>query len=278
MVHSSTRGAVAGNKLRVAFIGVGGRGGGNLNSVASDPDVEVMALCDVNRQNLAAAQKQFPKARSYVDFRELYRQADDIDAVVVSVAEHTHAYATHPALRMGKHVYCEKPLTYNIAEARIIAEAAAQANVATQMGTQIHATPNYHRVVELIQSGAIGAVREAHVWVGRAWGLQSKEESEQHKDIVFITDRPQETMPVPEYLEWDLWLGPAPERPFHQRLLPWTRLVSLVGFWQWHHVRSWQSLERSPVLGTTARRPAQHSRRRRSTSSRISAGVDDGRL
>ena len=219
MVHSSAR-ANANRKLRVAFIGVGGRGGGNLNSVASDPEVEVVALCDVNRNNLAAAHKQFTDARTYVDFRELYRQADDIDAVVVSVAEHTHAFATLPALRMGKHVYCEKPLTYNIAESRVITEAAAQANVATQMGTQIHATNNYHRVVELIQSGAIGPVREAHVWVGRAWGLQSKEEAEQNKDIVYVTDRPTEASPIPDFLEWDLWLGPAPYRPFNNVYFP----------------------------------------------------------
>ncbi len=219
MVHSSARGAAA-NKLRTAFIGVGGRGGGNLNTVARDPGVEVVALCDVNRNNLAAAQKQFTTARTYVDFRELYKQADDIDAVVVSVAEHTHAYATLPALRMGKHVYCEKPLTYNIAESRIITAAAAESDVATQMGTQIHATDNYHRVVELIQSGAIGPVREAHVWVGRSWGLQSKEDAERFHDPVFVTERPSEVMPIPDYLEWDLWLGPAPERPFNSVYFP----------------------------------------------------------
>ncbi len=219
MVHSSARGA-AQSKLRTAFIGVGGRGGANLSAIAKDAEVEVVALCDVNRRNLETAHKQYADARTYVDFRELYQQANDIDAFVVSVAEHTHAYATMPALRMGKHVYCEKPLTYNIDEARKIVAAAAKANVATQMGTQIHATDNYHRVVELIQSGAIGAVREAHVWVGRAWGLQSQAEAEQNKDRVFVTERPQEAMPVPDYLEWDLWLGPAPERPFHEVYFP----------------------------------------------------------
>ncbi len=219
MVHGSSRGA-AQTKLRTAFIGVGGRGGANLRAIAQDAEVEVVALCDVNRRNLEIAHKQYADARTYVDFRELYKQADDIDAVVVSVAEHTHAYATMPALRMGKHVYCEKPLTYNIDEARKITAAAAEAKVATQMGTQIHASNNYHRVVELIQSGAIGAVREAHVWVGRAWGLQSQEEAELYKDRVFVTERPKAAMPVPDYLEWDLWLGPAPARPFHEVYFP----------------------------------------------------------
>ena len=218
-VHSSARAAAA-DKLRVAFIGVGGRGGANLRSVAKDAQVQVVALCDVNRRNLETAYREFPDARTYVDFRQLYQQADDVDAVVVSVAEHTHAYATMPALQMGKHVYCEKPLTYNIDEARQITAAAAQAQVATQMGTQIHASSNYRRVVELIQSGAIGPVREAHVWVARAWGLQSKEEAEQHKDRVFVTERPSEAMPVPDYLEWDLWLGPAPYRPYHEVYFP----------------------------------------------------------
>ncbi len=264
MVHGSARGA--NTKLRTAFIGVGGRGGGNLQSVAADPEVEVVALCDVNRQNLSAAHKQFSQARTYVDFRELYKQADDIDAVVISVAEHTHAYATLPALRMGKHVYCEKPLTYNIAEARVITQAAAQANVATQMGTQIHATPNYHRVVELIQSGAIGPVREAHVWVGRAWGLQSREDAELYQDPVFVTDRPSAAMPVPDYLEWDLWLGPAPERPFNSVYFPgpaWYRwwdfgngTMSDLGS-HWNDLPFW-ALKLDAPLSVEADGPAPH--------------------
>ncbi len=208
------------SKLRIGFIGVGGRGGANLKTIARDPDVEVAALCDVNRQNLAAAHKLFPDAKTYVDFRVLHSQADDIDAFVISTAEHTHAYATAPALRMGKHVYCEKPLTHNVAEARLITKLASQAGVATQMGTQIHASDNYRRVVELVQSGAIGNIQEAHVWVGRAWGLQSQAEAEQNKDIVYVTERPTEASPPPEYLEWDLWLGPAAYRPFNEVYFP----------------------------------------------------------
>ncbi len=207
-------------KLNLAFIGVGGRGAGNLAAIAADPGVHVTALCDVNRNTLQAAQQKYPQARSYVDFRELYTKLDDIDGVVVSTAEHTHAFATLPALQAGKHVYCEKPLTHNVYESRAITDAAAKANVATQMGTQIHGLPNYRRVVELIQSGAIGPVTEVHVWVSRSWGLQSEEDAKAHGDIVFVTERPAEAMTPPDYLEWDLWLGPAPERPFHEVYFP----------------------------------------------------------
>ena len=105
-------------------------------------------------------------------------------------------------------------------ETRLIREAALTAKVATQMGTQIHAQPNYRRVVELVQGGAIGAVRECHVWVSRAWGLQSKEAAERNHDIVFATGRPAEAQTPPEYLNWDLFLGPAVERPFHEVYFP----------------------------------------------------------
>ncbi len=206
--------------LRVAFVGTGGRGGANLGAIAKQPDVQVVALCDVNGRNLANAQKSHPNAQAFRDFREMYDQLKDYDAVVVSSTEHTHAYATLPALKNGKHVYCEKPLTQNVAEARLITQAAAKAGVVTQMGTQIHAEPNYHRVVELIQSGAIGQVSEAHVWVGRAWGLQSESEAKQHRDIVYVTERPKEAQTPPDYLDWNLWLGPAPERPYHEVYFP----------------------------------------------------------
>jgi predicted dehydrogenase len=138
----------------------------------------------------------------------------------VSTCEHTHAFATLPALELRKHVYCEKPLTYNIWEARVIREAAAKAKVATQMGTQIHAGDNYRRVVELVQRDAIGPVREVHVWVGRAWGWQSPEAAAKNQDIVSVRERPVETAPVPKGLDWDLWLGPAPFRPFNQVYSP----------------------------------------------------------
>ena len=207
------------NKLNIAVIGCGGRGGANLNDVAKDGD-NIVALCDVNDRAIEAAAKKFPNAKTFTDFRKLYDSFKDFDAVVVSTAEHTHAFATLPALRMGKHVYCEKPLTHNIRECRLIREAARQAKVATQMGTQMHATSNMRRVVELVQSGAIGPVRECHVWVSRAWGLQSKEAAEKNKDIVFVTERPKEAQTPPPYFNWDLFLGPAPERPFHEVYFP----------------------------------------------------------
>src|SRR5581483_1919637 len=146
-------------KLNIAMIGSGGRGGANLKEVGGE---NIVALCDVNEKNLDSAAKKYPMARKYVDFRKVFDDQKDFDAVVVSTCEHTHAFATLPALQLGKHVYCEKPLTHNIAEARVIREAAAKARVATQMGTQIHAGENYRRVVELIQAGAIGPVHEAH--------------------------------------------------------------------------------------------------------------------
>jgi predicted dehydrogenase len=212
------RGRNLNEKLNIAVIGCGGRGGGNLQSVSSE---NIVALCDVNEQNLQRAAQKYPQARSLVDFRKLYDRAHDFDAVVVSTCEHTHALATLPALQLGKHVYCEKPLTHNIWEARVIREAAVKAQVATQMGTQIHAGDNYRRVVELVQSGAIGPVREVHVWVSRAWGWQGSEElARRHGDIVRVQDRPQEAQPIPEGLHWDLWLGPAPERPFHSVYFP----------------------------------------------------------
>lgn len=204
-------------KLNIAIIGAGGRGASNTRDVSGE---NIVALCDVSEPNLNKAAEKFPQARKYVDFRKLFDDANAIDAVVVSTAEQTHAFATMMALKLGKHVYCEKPLTHSIWEARSVTEAAAKAKVATQMGTQIHATDNYRRVVELVQTGAIGPVHEAHVWVSRAWGRQTPEEAKTHRDIVSVQDRPTEAMPVPMGVHWDLFLGPAPERPFHEVYWP----------------------------------------------------------
>lgn len=204
-------------KLNIAVIGCGGRGGGNLQSVSSE---NIAALCDVSDANLKRAAEKHTAAKTYNDFRKLYDAAKSFDAVVVSTCEHTHAFATLPALQLKKHVYCEKPLTHNVREARVIREAAAKANVATQMGIQIHALDNFRRVVELVQTGAIGAVSEVHVWVSRAWGRQSAEDAKRHGDIVSVRERPEESQPVPKGLDWDLWLGPAPERPFHSVYVP----------------------------------------------------------
>jgi len=204
-------------KLNIAVIGAGGRGRSNMRRVSSE---NIIALCDVNDAALAAAKETAPGAKIFKDFRKLYDEVKDMDAVVVSTAEHTHSFATLPALKMGKHVYCEKPLTHNVLETRIITEAAEKAGVATQMGTQIHSDENYRRVVELIQGGAIGAVRETHVWVSRAWGRQSKADAEANKDIVYCEERPTEETPVPKGVDWDLFLGPALHRPFNEVYLP----------------------------------------------------------
>ena len=175
------------SKLNIAIIGAGGRGGSNMGDVGKSENI--VAVCDVAETALDSAQKKFPQAKRFTDFRKLYEAEKEFDAVVVSTCEHTHAFATLPALKLGKHVYCEKPLTYNISEARIIREAAAKAKVATQMGTQIHAGDNYRRVVELVQTGAIGPVREVHVWVGRAWGWQSPDAAEKNHDIIIYASK-----------------------------------------------------------------------------------------
>ena len=204
-------------KLNIASIGCGGQGGSDLKSVSSE---NIVALCDVNKNNIGAAAKLHPNAKTYEDFRKLFDDAKDFDAVVIATAEHTHAHATLPALQLGKHVYCEKPLTHGVWEARVIQDAARKAKVATQMGTQIHAGDNYRRVVELVQSGSIGAVTECHVWVSRAWGRQTDQEAQENGDRVSTQERPQDEKPVPAYLNWDLWIGPAPMRPFHDLYFP----------------------------------------------------------
>ncbi len=184
-------------KLNVACIGTANRAAEDIKGVMHET---IVALCDVDRKYLDRKLSEFPDARPYKDYREMLdREADRIDAVVVGTTDHHHAPATMRAIRAGKHVYCEKPLTHTVEEARLIAEAANEAGVATQLGTQIHAGDNYRRVVEIIQSGAIGDVTDVHVWVGKGWGGG---------------DRPEKADEPPAHLDWDLWLGPAPERPY----------------------------------------------------------------
>jgi predicted dehydrogenase len=209
-------------KLRIAIIGCGGRGAANMKPMLGET---IVALCDVDENNLLKAAQQVPQAKKFRDFRKLYDDLKDseFDAVVVSTTEHTHAFATLPALQRKKHVYCEKPLTHNVVEARLITETAKKAGIATQMGTQIHASGNYRRVVELVQAGAVGPVYEVHVWVSRAWGWQSDEEAKRHQDIVSTRERPGQAMSIPGSLDWDLWLGPAPKRPFHSVYVPGPR-------------------------------------------------------
>src|SRR5438132_9019821 len=209
-------------RLKIVIIGCGGRGASNMEALLGE---NIVALCDVNESNLRKAAARAPQARKFRDFRKLYDDLRDhqFDAVVVSTTEHTHAFATLPALQRKKHVYCEKPLTRDIREARVIRQAAAKAKVATQMGNQNHANDNFRRVIELIQTGAIGPVSEVHVWVSRAWGWQNAEEAQRNKDIIHTVERPKGAMPVPRELDWDVWLGPAAERPFHDVYVPGPR-------------------------------------------------------
>jgi len=193
-------------KLNVGVIGTSGRALGNIEGVEGE---NVVAVCDIDERLLGVAKERFPKAKTFADFRKLIEMGG-LDAIVVSTADHTHAPASAMALRLGKHVYCEKPLTHSVHEARVVARLAKEAKVATQMGTQIHATDNYRRVVELVQSGAVGPIKSVHVWCGKSWSGGK---------------RPTDTPPVPSYLDWDLWLGPAPERPYHPTYQPanWRR-------------------------------------------------------
>ncbi len=187
----------ANQKLNIACIGTANRAAADIAGVIGE---NIVALVDVDKNYLDRKLKEIPNARTYADYREMLEsEKGKIDAVVIGTADHHHAPATIRAIRQGLHVYCEKPLTHTVQEARIIAEAAKKHGVATQMGTQIHAGNNYRRVVEIIQSGAIGDVTDVHVWVGKGWGGG---------------DRPEGGQEPPATLSWDLWLGPAPKRPF----------------------------------------------------------------
>jgi predicted dehydrogenase len=199
-VHSAEPAAPTKEKLRLAIIGVGGRGGANLGGVASE---QIDALCDVNAGAVAAAKSKYKDARSFSDWREIVADPK-IDGVVISTADHHHAPASLAAMRAGKHVYCEKPLAHTVAEARLMQDVAREqrGKIATQMGTQIHAENNYRRVVELVRSGMIGSIREAHVWCSR--GINAV------KPAVLDAE------PVTDGFAWDVWLGPAADRPFNK--------------------------------------------------------------
>lgn len=191
-------------KLHVGVIGVAGQGQYNWSELAGTGMVEVVALCDVHETRIGPAREKFPKASFDIDFRKMLDRKG-LDAALVATPDHTHAVCTIRALQAGLHVYCEKPLTHTVSEARQVAETAKKTKRVTQMGTQIHAGNNYRRVVELIQSGAIGEVKEVHTWCGKSWGGG---------------DRPKDMPPVPRGLHWDRWLGPAPERPYHPAYVP----------------------------------------------------------
>jgi predicted dehydrogenase len=191
----------ANERLNLGLIGVANQGDYNLNQISSE---NIVALCDVDADLLAAAAEKQPGAARYTDFRRMLDRTD-LDAVVIATPDHTHAVAAVAALRRGLHVYCEKPLARTISESRAITETARRHRRVTQIGTQIHAGSNYRRVVELVQSGAIGTVDEVHVWVAASYGG---------------VDEPATGVPIPAGLDYDLWLGPVAWRPYSPDYLP----------------------------------------------------------
>jgi predicted dehydrogenase len=200
------------DKLNIAGIGVGGMGANNLQNLESQ---NIVALCDVDHDYAAKTFRKYPKARIWSDYREMLEKQKDIDAVVIATPDHTHAVIALAAMRGGKHVYLQKPLTHDVREARMLAAASKRYRVATQMGIQGHSAEGIRSICEWIWAGAIGEVREVHAWCDLSyypWGhayWSSK-----------WSERPKDTPPVPKNLNWDLWLGPARERPYHPAYHP----------------------------------------------------------
>lgn len=201
----------ANDRLRVAGIGVGGKGSGDIEQAGKF--MEVVALCDIDDDRLGKRAVTWPSAKKFFDYRKLFDEMmKAIDAVVVSTADHSHAIPSVLAMRAGKHVYCQKPLTHTVFEARVMREVAAKHGVCTQMGNQGSALNGLRRAVELVQSGTLGDVTEAHVWTNRPahyW--------KQSPDIV---SRPKDTPPIPKNVHWEEWVGPAPMRPYHRAYHP----------------------------------------------------------
>ena len=195
----------ANGKLNVAGIGIGGQGRGDLDNI-SGLEVNMVGLCDVDQKRAGDIFQKHPAAKPFTDFRRMLDEMDkQIDAVVIATPDHTHAVASVAAMKRGKHVYCEKPLTRTVYESRVMRQTALKHKVVTQMGNQGSAENGLRRAVELVWSGTIGDVREAHLWFDGGNGPQK---------------RPADQPPVPESLSWDLWLGPAAERPYNPCYLP----------------------------------------------------------
>lgn len=203
----SAYGYEANEKLNIALIGVGGRGRWFVSTIPK-LSTNVVAMCDVNDRKAEQSFKEIPQAKKFHDFRKMLDKMNkDIDAIVVATPDHTHAVATAAAIRAGKGVYCEKPLTHNIKEARTLRELAARYKVATQMGNQGTSSEAFRRAVELVQAGIIGDVREVHAWNTGGGPGNRPIPTDEHN--------------LPEYLNWDLWLGPAKHRPYNSRWIDW---------------------------------------------------------
>jgi len=198
-------------KLNIAGVGVSGQGG---HDISQFPAHNIVALCDVDWAHAAGTFKKFPKARQWKDYRKMLEEQKDIDAVVVATPDHVHAFASMAAMKLGKHVYCEKPLTHSVWEARQVATVARERRLATQMGNQGQASEDTRRLCELVWAGAIGPVREAHIWTDRPSNGLFGEYWPQG------VERPKDMPPVPTTLDWNLWLGPAPECPYNPAYLP----------------------------------------------------------
>jgi predicted dehydrogenase len=198
----------ANERLNIAGIGVGGMGGSNLAACASE---NVVALCDVDFAHAAKIFERYPQAKRYKDFRVMFDRQKDVDAVIVATPDHTHAVAALAAIVRGKHVYVQKPMSHSVYEARVLTGAARKHKVATQMGNQGHSGDGARLICEWIWDGAIGEVREVHAWTNRPVWPQGVE-----------VERPKETPAVPAALDWDLWIGPAPVRPYHSTYHPGT--------------------------------------------------------
>ncbi|HRT95168.1 MAG TPA: Gfo/Idh/MocA family oxidoreductase [Planctomycetota bacterium] len=195
----------ANDTIGLGIVGVGGMGHGNRNHFKSLPGCAIVGLCDVDRKRLPAAEQDHPGAKSYADYRKMLEELKEIDAVMVSTPDHQHFPASMLAMKLGKHVSTEKPLAHSVWEARQMALAAAKYKVATNHDHEGHAHEGLRRAVEWALSGAIGPIRQAHIWTDRPIWPQG------------IKTRPP-TKPVPEGLEWDLWIGPAPYRDYHDHL------------------------------------------------------------
>jgi predicted dehydrogenase len=201
-------------KMNIAGIGIGGMGAGNLRNMESE---NIVALCDVDENYAARTIKRYPDAKFYVDYREMLDKRKDIDGVMIATPDHTHAVISMAAIRAGKHVYCQKPLTHDVYEARMLAQAAKEAKVTTQMGIQGHSGEGIRLICEWIWAGLIGEVHEVDAWCSLTyypWGHASWSSQ--------WSERPKETPPVPTGLDWDLWIGPAPMRPYHRAYHPRT--------------------------------------------------------
>ena len=214
-------------KLNIACIGVGGKGFDNVRNVMGE---NIVALCDVDTERGAEAFKMFPRAKQYRDYRVLFdKEEKNIDAVVVTTPDHHHVPCSVMAMRLGKHVYCEKPLGQNIGEIRLATQVAAETGVATQLGNTAHSGHNYRGVVRMIQDGVIGDVEDVHCWCENEWDDPPRVAATGGRG----RGRPNVTPPVPAHLDWDLWLGPAPTRPYHPCYHP----VQWRGWWDFGNGR-----------------------------------------